>query len=47
MIGDMYRVLTRLRFIEPQLPTLVEAPPEGKRTALWLAHVKEYAFRMA
>jgi DNA ligase D-like protein (predicted ligase) len=38
----MSRVLERLRFIEPQLPTLVEAPPEGKR---WIHEIKHDGYR--
>jgi ATP-dependent DNA ligase len=38
----MYRVLARLRFIEPQLPTLVEAPPEGPR---WIHEIKHDGYR--
>ena len=38
----MYRVTTRLRFIEPQLPSLVEQPPEGKH---WIHEVKHNGYR--
>ena len=29
--APMFRLTTRLRFIEPQLPSLVDQPPEGAR----------------
>src|SRR5512134_1805327 len=38
----MPRVLTRLRFIEPQLPSLVGQPPEGKH---WIYEVKHDGYR--
>jgi len=36
----MFRVTSRLRFIEPQLPSLVEQPPEGKH---WIHEIKHDA----
>jgi bifunctional non-homologous end joining protein LigD len=38
----MFRVTTRLRFIEPQLPSLVDQPPEGKH---WIHEVKHDGYR--
>ena len=38
----MFCVTTRLRFIEPQLPSLVEQPPEGKH---WIHEVKHDGYR--
>ena len=38
----MFRVTTRLRFIEPQLPSLVDQPPEGKH---WIHEIKHDGYR--
>jgi bifunctional non-homologous end joining protein LigD len=38
----MFRVTTRLRFIEPQLASSVEQPPEGKH---WIHEVKHDGYR--
>ena len=38
----MSRVTPRLRFIEPQLPSLVDQPPEGKH---WIHEVKHDGYR--
>jgi DNA ligase D-like protein (predicted ligase) len=38
----MLRVLPRLKFIEPQLPTLVDTPPDGKR---WIHEIKHDGYR--
>src|SRR5262249_47819964 len=38
----MSRASTRLRFIEPQLPTLVDQPPEG---ADWIHEIKHDGYR--
>jgi hypothetical protein len=38
----MFRVTNRLRFIEPQLPSLVEQPPEGKH---WIHEIKHDGYR--
>jgi ATP-dependent DNA ligase len=38
----MFRVTSRLRFIEPQLPSLVEEPPEGKH---WIHEIKHDGYR--
>jgi bifunctional non-homologous end joining protein LigD len=38
----MFRVTPRLRFIEPQLPSLVDQPPEGKH---WIHEVKHDGYR--
>jgi hypothetical protein len=38
----MLRVLPRLKFIEPQLPTLVDEPPAGKR---WIHEIKHDGYR--
>ena len=38
----MLRVTTRLRFIEPQLPSLVDQPPEGKH---WIHEIKHDGYR--
>jgi bifunctional non-homologous end joining protein LigD len=38
----MSRVTTRLRFIEPQLPSLVDQPPEGKH---WVHEIKNDGYR--
>jgi bifunctional non-homologous end joining protein LigD len=38
----MFRVATRLRFIEPQLPSVVEQPPEGKH---WIHEIKHDGYR--
>ena len=34
----MFGVIPRVRFIEPQLPSLVEQPPEGKH---WIHEIKQ------
>ena len=34
----MFRVTTRLRFIEPQLASLVDQPPEGKHSIHEIKH---------
>jgi ATP-dependent DNA ligase len=39
---DMFRVTTRLRFIEPQLTSSVEKPPEGKH---WIHEIKHDGHR--
>jgi bifunctional non-homologous end joining protein LigD len=38
----MFRVTARLRFIEPQLPSLVDQPPEGKH---WIHEIKHDGYR--
>ena len=38
----MFRVASKLRFIEPQLPSLVDQPPEGKH---WIHEVKHDGYR--
>jgi hypothetical protein len=38
----MYRVTNRHSFIEPQLPSLVEQPPEGKH---WIHEIKHDGYR--
>jgi DNA ligase D-like protein (predicted ligase) len=38
----MTRVITRVQFIEPQLPSLVDEPPEGKN---WIHEVKHDGYR--
>jgi ATP dependent DNA ligase domain len=38
----MSRLTPRLRFIEPQLPSLVDQPPEGKH---WIHEVKHDGYR--
>jgi bifunctional non-homologous end joining protein LigD len=38
----MHRVTTRLRFIEPQLASPVDQPPEGKR---WIYEIKHDGYR--
>ena len=38
----MSRVTPRLRFIEPQLPSLVDQPPEGKH---WIHEIKHDGYR--
>ena len=38
----MYRVTTRLRFIEPQLASSVDQPPEGKH---WIHEIKHDGYR--
>ena len=38
----MFRVTTRLRFIEPQLASSVEKPPEGKH---WIHEIKHDGYR--
>ena len=38
----MFRVAARLRFIEPQLPSLVAQPPEGKH---WIHEIKHDGYR--
>jgi DNA ligase D-like protein (predicted ligase) len=38
----MFRVTARLRFIEPQLPSLVDQPPEGKH---WVHEIKHDGYR--
>src|SRR4051794_8105422 len=38
----MSRVITRLSFIEPQIPTLVDEPPEGMD---WIHEVKHDGYR--
>jgi bifunctional non-homologous end joining protein LigD len=38
----MFRVPARLRFIEPQLPSLVDQPPEGKH---WIHEIKHDGYR--
>ena len=38
----MFRVAARLRFIEPQLPSLVDQPPEGKH---WIHEIKHDGYR--
>jgi bifunctional non-homologous end joining protein LigD len=38
----MYSVNARLRFIEPQLPSLVDQPPEGKH---WIHEIKHDGYR--
>ena len=38
----MFRVTTRLRFIEPQLASPVEQPPEGKH---WIHEIKHDGYR--
>ena len=39
----MSRVMDRLCFIEPQLPTLAEQPPQGSR---WIHEVKHDGYRV-
>jgi bifunctional non-homologous end joining protein LigD len=38
----MYRSTARLGFIKPQIPTLVERPPEGKQ---WIHEIKHDGYR--
>ena len=38
----MFRVASHLKFIEPQLPSLVEQPPEGKH---WIHEIKHDGYR--
>jgi bifunctional non-homologous end joining protein LigD len=38
----MFHVAARLRFIEPQLPSLVDQPPEGKH---WIHEIKHDGYR--
>jgi bifunctional non-homologous end joining protein LigD len=38
----MFRVSSRLRFIEPQLASLVDQPPEGKH---WIHEIKHDGYR--
>ena len=38
----MFRVTSRLRFIEPQLASLVDQPPEGKH---WIHEIKHDGYR--
>ena len=38
----MFRVTSRLRFIEPQLASSVEKPPEGKH---WIHEIKHDGYR--
>jgi bifunctional non-homologous end joining protein LigD len=38
----MFRVPARLRFIEPQLPSLVDQPPEGRH---WIHEIKHDGYR--
>src|SRR5262245_15692056 len=38
----MFRVATRLRFIEPQLASSVDQPPEGKH---WIHEIKHDGYR--
>ena len=38
----MFGVTPRLRFIEPQLPSLVDQPPEGKH---WIHEIKHDGYR--
>ena len=38
----MFGVIPRVRFIEPQLPSLVEQPPEGKH---WIHEIKHDGYR--
>ena len=38
----MFRVMTRLRFIEPQLAFSVDQPPEGKH---WIHEIKHDGYR--
>ena len=38
----MFRVTSRLRFIELQLPSLVDQPPEGKH---WIHEIKHDGYR--
>jgi bifunctional non-homologous end joining protein LigD len=38
----MFRVTSRLRFIEPQLPSLVDQPPDGKH---WIHEIKHDGYR--
>ena len=38
----MFRVAARLRFIEPQLASPVEQPPEGKH---WIHEIKHDGYR--
>jgi bifunctional non-homologous end joining protein LigD len=38
----MFRVAARLRFIEPQLSSPVEQPPEGKH---WIHEIKHDGYR--
>ena len=38
----MLRVTTRLRFFEPQLPSLVDQPPEGEH---WIHEIKHDGYR--
>jgi bifunctional non-homologous end joining protein LigD len=38
----MFRVTAGLRFIEPQLPSLVDQPPEGKH---WIHEIKHDGYR--
>jgi bifunctional non-homologous end joining protein LigD len=38
----MFRLTTRLRFIEPQLPSLVDQPPEGWH---WIHEIKHDGYR--
>ena len=38
----MFRVTTRLKFIEPQLASLVDQPPEGKH---WIHEIKHDGYR--
>ena len=41
-IAAMFRVTTRLRFIEPQLASPVDQPPEGKH---WIHEIKHDGYR--
>ena len=38
----MFRVMTRLRFIEPQLASSVDQPPEGKH---WIHEITHDGYR--